>query len=229
LLAFARARGWRDATENPARWRDHLSLALPKPAAIHREKHQASVPFEKLPAVMGRLASNAGTAALCARFVALTGCRATAGAHARWDEIDLNAKVWTIPLERTKAGPALRVPLSKQALAVLNAAAKKRTSSGLVFAGQRDGKPLSLTSLSKALRRAGGGDATTHGLRSSFKSWTIERELSRELAEMALGHVVGNDVERAYQRGDALEPRRKLMQTWGDYLGGAKGTRKRRG
>lgn len=220
VMAFARARGWRDVTENPARWQDHLVLALPKPAAIHRAKNQPSVPFENLPAVMTRLELDTGTTALAVRFIALTGCRATAGAHARWSEIDKNAGVWTIPRERMKDHDALRVPLSKQALAVLAEATKRRTSSGFVFDGQRDGKPLSLTALMKALRRAGGGDATTHGLRSSFKSWTVERMQSRELAEMSLGHVVGNDVERAYQRGDALEPRRKLMQSWGDFAGG---------
>ena len=218
VMAFARARGWRDATENPARWQDHLSMALPKPAAIHRAKHQPSVPFEKLPAIMGRLTRDTGAAALAVRFIALTVCRATAGAHARWDEIDTKAGVWTIPRERMKDHPALRVPLSKQALAVLADAAKRRTSSGLVFDGQRSGRPLSLTALMKALRRAGGGDATTHGLRSSFKSWTVEWELSRELAEMSLGHLVGNDVERAYQRGDALAPRAALLEKWASYL-----------
>lgn len=229
VMAFARARGWRDATENPARWRDHLSLALPPPTVIHRVKHQASVSFEKLPAVMRLLERATGMAALCVRFVALTACRATAGAHVHWNEIDLAAKTWTIPPERTKGHPALRVPLSSPALALLGIAAKKRTTSGLVFPGQRAGKPLSLTSLSKALRRSGGGDATTHGLRSSFKSWTVERELSRELTEMSLGHLVGNDVERAYQRGDALEPRRKLMQAWADHLDRAKPAPNRRG
>ena len=97
-------------------------------------------------------------------------------------------------------------------------AAKRRTSSGLVFDGQRSGRPLSLTALMKALRRAGGGDATTHGLRSSFKSWTVEWELSRELAELSLGHLVGNDGERASQRGAALAPRAALLEKWASYL-----------
>jgi integrase len=217
VLDYARSRKMCDG-ENVARWKGHLDHSLPAPGRVHRVEHQASVPYESLPTVMRRLEKSTGAAALAVRFAALTAARATAVTHAKWNEIDLRTAVWTIPQERAKDHPALRVPLSKSALAVLTEARRTAGSSGLVFPGWVDGKPLSLTSLVKALRAAGGGDGTTHGLRSSFRTWAGEKEHSRELAEMALGHVVGSKVERSYRHTDLLEARRKLMAAWADWL-----------
>ena len=204
--------------ENVARWRGHLDHSLPAPTRVHRAKHQASVRYEALPSVMRRLERSRGVASLAVRFAALTGARATAVTHARWNEIDLKNQVWTIPLERMKDHPALRVPLSKAALKVLAEAMKGRGAVGFMFPGWVNGKPLSLTSLVKALRAAGGGDGTTHGLRSSFRTWAGDKEHSREHAEISLGHVVGSKVERSYRHTDLLEPRRKLMVAWGEFL-----------
>ena len=90
-----------------------------------------------------------------------------------------------------------------------------------VFPGFVRDRPLSLTSLLNALRRAGGGSATIHGLRSTFRDWASEHaHAPRELAEAALAHAVGNATERAYARSDMLERRRELMQRWGDYACG---------
>jgi integrase len=217
VLDYARSRKLYDG-ENVARWKGHLDHSLPAPGRVHRVEHQASVPYEALPAVMHRLEHSRGAAALAVRFAALTAARATAVTQARWSEINLKTEVWTIPPERMKDNPILRVPLSKAAIKVLTEGKQYNSATGLVFPGWVNGKPLSLTSLVKALRAAGGGAATTHGLRSSFRTWASEKEHSRELAEMSLGHVIGSKVERSYRHTDLLEPRRKLMAAWAEWL-----------
>ncbi len=217
ILDSARVRGLREG-ENPARWKGHLALALPAATRVHKVKHHAALSATELPKVMRTLAKRSGVAALALRFLALTACRASEAVRATWEEIDVRKAIWTIPAGRTKAHRAHRVPLSREALALLLAASKlRRDSVSLVFPGQRSGRPLSLTSLTKEWRRSGGGDTTVHGLRSTFRDWCAERGEDRELAELALAHVVGDDTERAYARSDLLGRRQALMQRWADF------------
>ena len=227
VLDFAKARGFSEG-DNPARWRGHLALTLPAPSRVHRTTHRAAVPHAELPKVMANLARAEGVAALAVRFAALTAQRATATSHAGWRDINLKAGVWTVPVEHAKTGRALAVPLSPQAITVLKEAARHRQPSSLVFPGAVQDRPISLTALVKALRLAGGGAGTTHGLRSGFKTWAGEAGESRELAEHALGHVVGGAVERAYVRSDFLDQRRGLMARWGVFLAAHRSVRKKR-
>ena len=135
---------------------------------------------------------------------------------ARWSEIDLDARLWTVPADRMKGGREHRVPLSDRAVAILTAMLALQ-SSEFVFPGTKAGRPLSVMALEMVLRRAK-IDATVHGFRSSFRDWTGERTaFPRELAEAALAHLVGDEVERAYRRGDALEKRRALMAAWAEF------------
>ena len=167
--------------------------------------------------IYGKLCESGGMAALALRFVILTAARAGEVTGALWSEIDLEAGVWTVPADRIKARREHRVPLSPQALAILRARGEGGDDD-LVFPGGKPGKPLSLTALSKALAQAGGGDATVHGFRSTFKDWAAERSnFSREVSEMALAHVIGDKVEAAYRRGDLFAKRTKLMQAWGSF------------
>ena len=219
VLDFAKARGMRDG-ENVARWRGHLVLMLPKPARVHTTTHRAAVPHQKLPAVISKLAKARGISALAVRFAALTAQRATAVSHATWAEIDLRTATWTVPVARSKTGRALRIALSPQAKAVLREAAQHRQPNGLVFPGQVQDRPVSLTALVKTLRLAGGGDGTTHGLRAAFKTWAASTGESREFTEHALGHVVGSVVERSYVLSDFLDERRDLMARWGAFVCG---------
>lgn len=137
---------------------------------------------------------------------------------ATWDEIDLRAKVWTVPAERMKAGREHRVPLSAAALALL-AALPRLAGSNLVFPGGR-GQPLSDMSLTALMRRMQAG-AVPHGFRSTFRDWAGDRTtFARDLAEEALAHTLGSAVEAAYRRGDALERRRPMMQAWSEFLAG---------
>jgi integrase len=88
-----------------------------------------------------------------------------------------------------------------------------------VFPGARKGRPLSNMAMLELLRGMR-PRLTVHGFRSTFRDWAAEStNFPREIAEAALAHLVGNEVERAYQRGDLFEKRRKLMEGWADYCG----------
>ncbi len=218
VIAFATARGWR-VGENPARWRGHLDRLLLAKAKVAAVEHHPAVPWQDIGAVMARLAESKGTAARCLQFAILTAARSGEARGARWNEIDLDAGLWTVPASRMKAGREHRVPLSAPALAILaEMLPLKRRPDGLVFPGGRPGALLSDVALSKALRAAGGGDATVHGMRSSFRDWCAEATAyPREIAEAALAHSNPDKTEAAYLRGDALDKRRLLMAAWGEH------------
>ena len=116
-----------------------------------------------------------------------------------------------------KPGRVHRVPLSERAVEILRALEKDRVSK-FVFPGQKANRPLSGMAMEMMLRRMKVTDATVHGFRSSFRDWAgNETPFPRDLAEAALSHIIGNKVEQAYRRGDALEKRRALMEAWTNY------------
>ncbi|WP_298325114.1 hypothetical protein [Asticcacaulis sp.] len=141
--------------------------------------------------------------------------------------MDLDAKVWTVPATRMKAGREHRVPLTERAITILNSVrllslvssdGGQPKAKGFVFRGAQGGQ-LSVMSLTMQLRRMEKGHYTPHGFRSAFRDWCGEEtDFAREIAEAALAHTVGDMTERAYRRGDALEKRRRLMDAWADYL-----------
>jgi integrase len=216
VLDAARAKGLRTG-ENPARWRGHLDKLLPKRQKLARG-HHAAMPYPNVPAFVARLQGSETISALALEFLILTGARSGEVLGARWDEIDREAKLWTVPADRMKAGREHRVPLTSRALVILKTTEKMRVGD-FVFPGQKRGKPLSVMALAMALRRLKADDVTVHGFRSAFRDWAGEATaFPRELAEAALAHVVGDATERAYRRGDALEKRRKLMAAWASYV-----------
>jgi integrase len=160
-----------------------------------------------------------GIAARAAEFTILTAARSGEVRGATWDEVDLDAKLWTVPAERMKAGKEHRVPLSTTAVALLVAMPRRK---GLIFHGRYESAALSDMSLTAVLRRMDRGDITIHGFRSSFRDWCAEavgNSFSREVCEHALAHSLPDKVEAAYRRGDLLEKRVVLMQAWADYCG----------
>ena len=216
VLDFARARG-HGPGENPARWRGHLDAVLPKRAKLTRGHHKA-MPFDEVPTFVAALRERDGIAPRALEFAILTAARSGEVFGALWEEFDLEARVWTVPAHRMKAGREHRVPLSGRAVEILKEMEQKRLSD-LVFPGVKAGRPLSVMALEMVLRRMK-LDVTVHGFRSAFRDWTGERtHFPREVAEAALAHLVGDAVERAYRRGDALEKRRKLMDAWANFLG----------
>jgi integrase len=221
VLDYAKSKRWRTG-ENPARWKGHLDKMLPARAKVARVEHHAAVPWADLPAVMAKLAASSGTAAACLRFATLTAARSGEARGALWEELDMRAGTWTIPRERMKAGAMHRVPLSPAALAILRAAyppgVTEKPATGLVFPGGRALRPLSDVAAAKALRVAGGGDATPHGMRSAFRDWAAEvTAFPREICEAALAHTNRDRVEAAYLRGDHFEKRRALMAAWAEH------------
>jgi integrase len=166
---------------------------------------------------MQKLRAAKGTSARALEFTILTATRSGEVRGAVWDEIDFEAKVWTIPADRMKGGKLHRVPLPDNAIALLKDM-RKQSMNDYVFPGKGENKQLSDQSLTKALTSSGGGAYTVHGMRSSFRDWATKvNHAPREIAEAALAHAVGDAVERSYARSDALERRRKLMQDWDQY------------
>ena len=148
-------------------------------------------------------------------FGILTAGRSGEIRGASWNEIDLTSGVWTVPADRMKAGKEHRVPLSEQALKLLQSL-PRMVGSELAFPSAR-GVPLSDMSLLAVMKRME-VDAVPHGFRSTFRDWVGEcTTYPRELAENALAHVLQNKVEAAYRRGDALEKRRAMMQEWANF------------
>jgi integrase len=218
ILDYAKARGWREG-ENPARWRGHLDQMLPKRSKVQRVEHHKALPWREIGAFMQRLRERSGLSTRCLEFLILTAARSNEARAARWDEINLDHAVWTIPAQRMKTGREHRVPLSEPAMTVLREMAQLG-GEGFVFPGLKTAAALSDRALAKAVHVAGGNGATVHGFRSTFRDWCAETtNYPRELAEAALAHVLKDKTEAAYQRGDLLEKRRRLMTDWAAFCG----------
>lgn len=203
--------------ENPARWRGHLDKLLAPPEKVTKVEHHAALPYARIGEFMQQLRAEHGTSARAVEFVILTAARTSEVFNATSDEFDLDSGIWTCPATRMKAGRPHRVPLSAPALALIKGAATD-DGSNYVFQGAKERRPLSNMAGLALLKRMGYGDFTVHGFRSTFRDWCAEQtNFPREVAEAALAHVVKDKTEAAYQRGDLLEKRTKLMQAWADY------------
>ncbi len=220
VLNWAKARCYRTG-ENPAAWKGHLDNLLPARSKIAKVKHHAALPYHQTGQFIEALRRQDGVAPLALEFAILTAARTGEIIGARWDEINLAEKVWAVPASRMKGGREHRVPLSAEALAVLNKVSQGEPGD-FVFAGRKK-RPLSNMALLMVLRRMGQPDLTAHGFRSTFRDWAAERtNFQAEVAEAALGHVVGDKLEAAYRRGDFFEKRRRLMEAWGEFATKAK-------
>jgi integrase len=215
ILDWAKAREFRTG-ENPARWRGHLNMLLT--AKRPPRKHHASLPFANLGTFMLDLRGRDGVGASALEFAILTAARTNEALGARWPEIDMSAKVWTVPGERMKSGREHRVPLSDAAMAVLEKMRGYNLTGDFIFPNISRGRPLSNMALLKQLERMDRADITTHGFRATFKTWATERtNFANEIIEAALAHVIGDKTEQAYSRGDLIEKRRRLMDAWADF------------
>ncbi len=222
VLDSAKAQGHRSG-ENPAAWRGHLALLLPRRQKLQRG-HHAAMPFTEVPAFVSQLRARNAMAARSFEFVILTAARTGEALGATWREIDAKSKVWTVPAARMKGGREHRVPLSPRTLSILTEMAEFGCEpDDYLFPSTKRGRPLSSMAMDMLLRRLN-LDVTVHGFRSSFREWFGELSTyPREVAEAALAHVVGDATERAYRRGDALEKRRQLMEAWAAFCETAAG------
>jgi integrase len=216
VLDWAKVRGFRES-DNPARWRGHLSNLLPQRSKLRAVKHFAALPYAEIGPFMSELRSRTSALAAALEFLVLTAARTSEVINARWDEIDWAARMWTIPASRMKSGREHRVPLSADALAILD---RMKTADGeFIFCGSEPGRGLGKMSLLGLLRRMGRSDITAHGFRSTFRDWAAERtSFPREVAEAALAHAIDNKVEAAYRRSDLFDKRRRLMEAWAEFL-----------
>jgi integrase len=218
VLSWAIANKYREGP-NPARWADNLEHLLPAVTQIKARatNHHAALPYAELPAFMSELRTREGISARALEFTILTAARTGEVTGARWDEIDLRARVWTVPADRIKGGREHRVPLSDAAIALLDGLPRERGNE-FVFIGRRAGEGLGHVALGGVLKRMGRTDITPHGFRSTFSDWAHETTaFPNHVIEQALAHTVGNAVERAYRRGDLFDKRRKLMDAWSQY------------
>ena len=216
VLDYAAFHGLTDHP-NPARFKGFLDNALVAPSKATKRKHFAAMPYKDVANFMKALELIPGDSARCLEFTILTASRSGEALGAPWSEIDMEAKVWTIPASRMKSGKEHKVPLSDAAVKVL--AQQEGKHKHLVFIGRVSKKQMTDMALTMVMRRH--NDAyTTHGFRSSFRDWAAETTShSNEVCEMALAHSVGSKVEAAYRRGDMFQKRISLMEDWAAYVG----------
>jgi integrase len=213
VLDVAKSKGFRSG-ENPV---TAIRDAKVLPTVKAKVQHHDAMPWRDVPAFFAELEKRTAVAAKALQFTILTACRTSEVLEAKWPEIDYEARLWTIPAERMKAGVEHRVPLTDGMLAILEPL--KAMASEYVFEGQKRHNPLSNMSMLMLLRRMGQDAFTVHGFRSSFRDWAAEvAGVPREVAEAALAHQVGSDVERAYARSDLLERRRSISNDWTRFV-----------
>jgi integrase len=216
VLDWATVRGYRQG-DNPARWKGHLDMLLATPGKIAKVEHHAAMPYVELGAFMVELRKQDGMGARALEFAILTSARSGEVRGATWQEVDLGASVWTIPVERMKMKREHRVPLSDESIALLKGM-PNIGGTDLIFPNTK-GTVLSDMTLTAVLRRMG-KSVTAHGFRSTFRDWTSERtSYPRDVCEMALAHTIADKVEAAYRRGDLFEKRTRLMRDWAKFCG----------
>ena len=216
IMLWCIAQGYRQ--DNPAG--DAVAAALPRVRGGPRN-HQRALPYSRLPDALGRIRSAQAqpAARLGLEFLILTAARSGEVRGATWKEVDLESRTWTVPAGRMKSRREHRVPLSDQALSVLRAAREFADNSCLIFPSSRGGS-LADSSFSRICRDSE-IESVPHGFRSSFRDWAAEcTSAPHAVMEAALAHTIPNAAEAAYARSDLFEKRRKLMNSWGDYVTG---------
>jgi integrase len=216
---------WKDIPETASRVRQRIErvcqwvrdgMPLPTTAKSKRVKHHAALPWQEVPAFMVELRTKKAVSAQALEFTILTAARTGETIGAKWDEIDLHAKVWTIPADRMKAGKEHRVPLSDRAIQILGEVPRE-SGSPYVFPGTKAKSPLSNMSMLEMVRGMRPG-VTVHGFRSTFKDWAAEATNHPNIvSEAALAHTVKDAVEKAYRRGELIEKRARLMRDWAAF------------
>jgi integrase len=206
--------------ENPARYQGALSHLLPKASKIKKSVHHPALPFQKIGEFMSELRGHSGYSALALELLILTATRTSEIIEAKWDEFNLEAKVWTIPAERMKAGKEHRIPLNTRAMEILGQLKEMRVNSYLFPSTLHKEKCLSNMALLTMMRKMPKyADYVPHGFRSTFRDWAAETtDYSNETVELALAHTIKNKAEAAYRRQDQLDKRARLMEDWGDNL-----------
>jgi integrase len=232
VLSYAMQAGLRPHGLNPAQWRGVLDHQLPAPTKVAKVEHHAALAYAQVPAFMLALGAVKGTGARALELAILTAARSGEVRGATWREFDLDAALWTVPGDRMKASREHRVPLAAQAVELLRALPRSKTTD-LVFPSRVD-TPLSDMVITMLIRRMHEAETkaerkgwtdpkendrtiTAHGFRSAFRDWCATNGKPRDLAERALAHTVSDAVEAAYYRDTLVEQRRPLMAEWATF------------
>ncbi|MCP5131854.1 MAG: tyrosine-type recombinase/integrase [Pseudomonadales bacterium] len=209
ILDMAGAEGLRRG-DNPARWKGNLELSLPNPGKVSKVEHYKALPYSELPEFMQRLTPKKTTGAEALKFLILTAARSGEVRGATWEEINLRAKVWTIPAERMKNGKEHKVPLSASAVNLLKSLPRDHD---YIFPAVRGGK-LSDMTIAK-VPKSMGHDVTAHGFRATFRTWAQDHtSYPDEVCELALAHINSDATRAAYARSELIDKRRLLMSDW---------------
>lgn len=211
VLNYAVEHGWR-AEDRRSAW----SPVAKRPKG--ERPHHPMLPWKETPDFIAALRASDGLSARVLEFLILTATRLSEAREARWSEIDVAAKTWTVPGSRTKTRQPHAVPLTKRALEIIDEC-KAHCVNDLVFFGRRDRRPISRMAVWAQCQRTSGGKASPHGFRATFRSWCADTGVEFEVAESALAHIAGGVVE-AYQRSPLLERRRPVMADWAAFLSG---------
>ncbi len=235
VLDYAKAHGYRSG-DNPAQWKGHLEFAYSTPSTPKgEEKHHAALPYEQVSLFWQELSTKKGVDALALKFIMLTAMRTDEVVAAQWDEFDFKSNVWTVPAKRMKMGKEHKVPLTDEAIKVIEKC-KKLNGGDYVFPGGQKNPHLDVSSCRKLIKRmnkqatkAGrkpwvdpqqdNAPITPHGFRSTMRSWADDcTDYDHDLKEMALAHAVGDDTEAAYRRTTMFLKRKLLMDDWTAYV-----------
>lgn len=201
---------------NPARWKGCLDKIFPPRKKVQAVQHFNAIHYKNLAAVMDQLRLRDTMTAFCLRWIMLTACRSGEARKMVWSDVDIESRVWSIPKDKAKTGVMHRIPLNDECLQILAQVKSFNVNSEVVFSNKL-GNPFSDVALSKLLKSVSYPTATVHGLRSSFRDWCAESNVSMEVSETALAHSL-KEVQAAYRRSDLFELRRVLMEDWGRYL-----------
>ena len=218
VMDWAKAAGFRSG-DNPV-----VGVAKGLPKQPDRRGHHGALPHGEIAGFLTQLreGGEGDIPKIAFEFLVLTAARTGEVLGARWDEIDFENRVWTIPAARMKMRREHRVPLAHRCVEILRQAQRISEGNDFVFPGRSHSKPLSNMVFLMILRRMG-LDVTPHGFRSAFRDWAAEcTNFPNEVCEMALAHTIKNKTEAAYRRGDLLERRAPLMEEWAAYCGGRK-------
>lgn len=221
ILDWSKARGYMKG-ENPARHAGHLSELLPKARKVKKVKHHPALPYKEVHNFVTELRERGGASPQAFEFLIQTSCRTGEVIGAKWDEIDLQAGVWTIPASRMKADKEHRVPLNVRAVEILETVAPLRRAGGFVFPSPRLSVDTHISNgaflkIMKGMPRY--AEYTPHGFRSSFRDWASDQTAyANTTVELALAHTIKDKTEAAYRREDQLEKRSRLMGDWCQFI-----------
>jgi len=212
ILNLAIVKGLRHEL-NPARWKGNLDQVLAKPEKVNKVQNYKALPVDELPNFMKELVQQDWMGAKALTFAILTAARSVEVRAATWDEINLEEKLWTLPEERMKGGKKHIVPLSEQAIQLLNSLDRNYK---YLFPNTK-GNALTDATISKVPKRLD-RDVTAHGFRSTFKDWArIHTDFADEVSELALAHVSSDATRAAYARDGLVDKRREMMRDWAEY------------